>query len=234
MASNLKSAESSTATMLVAQTNRQLAQVWIDFESGLTMVPLISRLQRGKLRLEDYQAWLINLRQQVIEGSRWIARAASHIRPDYGDLQSLFTRHAATEHQDYHLLEQDYVATGGNLETIRCAEKNIGSEALSAWMYHAASRENPFGLLGAMFIIEGLGQRLARPWAEAIQAQLGLGDDAVRFLKYHAANDDDHFEVFDTALRLVVTTEKVSHDIVRHARVTARLYRLQLEEIGHV
>jgi pyrroloquinoline quinone (PQQ) biosynthesis protein C len=233
MMHNLTSVENSPATVLVEQTNRQLAQVWIDFESGLTMVPLISRLQRGKLRLEDYQAWLINLRQQVIEGSRWIARAASNIRPEYGDLQSLFTRHAATEHRDYALLEQDFMATGGDLAVIRTADKNIGSEALSAWMYHAASRENPFGLLGAMFIIEGLGQRLARPWAEAIQAQLGLADDAVRFLKYHAANDDDHFEVFDSALRIVVTDEKVSRDIVRHAKVTARLYRLQLEEINH-
>lgn len=219
---------------LVEATQRRLAQVWIDFESGLGSVPIIDQLRRGKMRVGDYQRLLVNLRQQVIDGSRWIARAASFIGPEHENLRSLFTRHAATEHRDYLMLEQDYVAAGGRIEDIRAAEKNIGSEALSAWMFHAASQPNPFGLLGAMYIIEGLGQRLARPWAEAIQAQLNLGDDAVRFLKYHAANDDDHLQVFDEALAQVVTSEAIAASIPKHARVTARLYRLQLEELDHV
>lgn len=218
----------------VEAAQRGLAQVWIDFESGLANVPVIDKLNRGKLRLADYKRLLVNLRQQVVDGSRWIARAASWIGPEFNDLRSLFTKHAATEHRDYLLLEQDYVAAGGSLEEIQNAEKNIGSEALSAWMFHAASRPNPFGLLGAMYIIEGLGQRLAKPWAEAIQAQLRLNEDAVRFLKYHAANDDDHLAVFDDALRQVVTDERSLKDVVKHARVTARLYRLQLEEIDNV
>lgn len=221
-------------TVFVEAAQRGLAQVWIDFESGLANVPLIDKLNRGKLRLADYKRLLVNLRQQVVDGSRWIARAASWIGPEFNELRSLFTKHAATEHRDYLLLEQDYVAAGGDVETIQNAEKNIGSEALSAWMFHAASRPNPFGLLGAMYIIEGLGQRLAKPWAEAIQAQLRLNEDAVRFLKYHAANDDDHLEVFDDALRQVVTDERSARDVVKHARVTARLYRLQLEEIDNV
>jgi hypothetical protein len=31
-------------------------------------------------------------------------------------------------------------------------------------MFHEASRPNPFGLLGAMFIIEGLGSIKAAEW----------------------------------------------------------------------
>ena len=62
------------SNVLLEKTHRGLAQVWIDFESALVQVPVINRLVEGRLRLEDYQRLLVNLRQQVIEGSRWISR----------------------------------------------------------------------------------------------------------------------------------------------------------------
>jgi hypothetical protein len=223
-----------TALSHVESAHRGLARVWIDFESSLVQVPIIARMLAGRMRLEDYQRLLINLRQQVIEGSRWISRAASNLSPAQEELRSLFVRHAVAEHRDYRLLEQNYVATGGRLETIRQARKNIGSEALSAFMYQAASQPEPLGLLGAMFIIEGLGERLATPWAEAIQAQLQLGDEALSFLAYHGENDGGHLDMFDRALTLAVTDASVADDVVRHARIVARLYRLQLEELDNV
>lgn len=219
---------------LLEKTHRGLAQVWIDFESALVQVPVIKRLVEGRLRLEDYQRLLVNLRQQVIEGSRWISRAASYLSPEHEELRSLFVRHSAAEHRDFRLLEQDYVATGGDLSVIRSAPKNIGSEALSAFMYQAASKPDPVALLGAMFIIEGLGNRLAGQWSESIRAQLDLGENAVRFLAYHGENDAEHLEMFDRALRLGVTSESIATDVVRHAKIIARLYRLQLEELDNV
>ena len=174
------------------------------------------------------------LRQQVIEGSRWISRAASNLGPAHEELRSLFVRHAVAEHRDFRLLEDNYVATGGDRSIILAAPKNVGSEALSAFMYQAASRPDPVGLLGAMFVIEGLGERLAGPWAQRIGDQLGLDESAVSFLAYHGANDGDHLDMFDRALGLAITGAAVADDIVRHARIVARLYRLQLEEIDHV
>lgn len=211
---------------------RGLARVWIDFESMLAQVPVIARLLSGRLRIEEYRSLLFNLRQQVVDGGRWISRAASHL--SHEELRSLFIRHAAAEHRDYRLLEDNYVAAGGDRDVIRAGVKNIGSEALSAYMFHAASQPEPVGLLGAMFIIEGLGNRLAREWAGMIRDQLGLGEDAVSFLLYHGENDSDHLEMFDDALVLAVTDQGSAEAVVRHARVVARLYRLQLEELDNV
>lgn len=222
-----------THAQLVARTHRGLAMEWIDFESALSRVPLIARLQAGRMRIEDYRSLLLNLRQQVIEGSRWIGRAASSLTPAYEDLRSLFVRHTAAEHRDYRMLEHDFAVAGGDPALMRSTPKNIGSEALSAFMYHSASQPDPLGLLGAMFVIEGLGQRMATGWAGSIKHQLGLGDEAVSFMLYHGENDDDHLAMFERAIELAVTSEEISDRIVRSAKIVARLYRLQLEEIDN-
>lgn len=213
---------------------RQLVRVWIDFETKLNDVPILRKLNQGRFTLDDYQLLLLNIRQQVIHGAQWIARAASNLSIDFIDLRSTFLEHADDEHRDYRMLEQNYVSVGGELDDILTYDKNIGSEALNAWMFHRASRENPFDLLGAMFIIEGLGNRMANHWGAQIRDQLGLREEQVSFLLYHGENDVNHFERFEQAISSDRLTMDIAASIVKTAKVTARLYLLQLEELGNV
>ena len=215
-----------------ADVLRKLTIVFTAFEQRLEVTPLLRRLSRGQLKLTEYQALLVNLRQQVKNGALWISRAASNISEPHLELRSMLMRHAVTEHRDYRLLEADYVATGGALEAIQNADMNIGSEALSAWMFHEASKPNPFGLLGAMWIIEGLGSIKAQEWGQKVKETLSLPDDAVRFLLYHGGSDVEHLKEFQKMLALVLPDDSVAKRIVRTAEVTARLYALQIEEIA--
>jgi 3-oxoacyl-[acyl-carrier-protein] synthase-3 len=218
----------------VAQMLRDLALVWADFERHLSTVPIVRRIESGNATLTDYQRLLVNLRQQVMEGGRWISRAASNISIDLFPLRSMFIGHAAEEHRDYQLLEQNFVATGGDIEVIRSAPKNIGSEALSAFIFHQASQPNPLDLLGAMFVIEGLGTAKADGWATRLRDQLDLTDDQISFFLYHGANDDDHFDKLREVLASEAITPDIAQRIVKTAKVTARLYALQLEELDRV
>lgn len=218
---------------LCEKTMRGLALAWTDFEARLERVPLIQKLNRQALKLEDYRALLLNLRQQVIDGGSWIARAASSVDGEHFDLRSHFLSHAITEHRDFRMLEENFVSVGGDLKDIQGGQKNLGSEAFSAFMFHRASQPNPFDLLGAMFIIEGLGQQKAREWGTSIRDQLDLTDDQVSFLLYHADNDEDHLAEFETWVRKVAITPEISDRITKTARIVGRLYALQLEEIGH-
>jgi 3-oxoacyl-[acyl-carrier-protein] synthase-3 len=84
-----------------------------------------------------------------------------------------------------------------------------------------------------MFIVEGIGQRLARQWGERIQSALHLDADAVSFFLYHSESDVVHFRRLDLALAAGILTPKLVESVVKCARVTARLYALQLEEIGN-
>ena len=91
----------------------RLAAVWVELEERLDRVPVLSRLAAGTVTLHDYQRLLFNLRQQVVDGSPWISRAASNFDIDHFELRTAAIRHAEEEHRDYLMLERDYVGIGG-------------------------------------------------------------------------------------------------------------------------
>lgn len=212
---------------------RNLAQVWIDFETELLQVPVVAKIHQGNLSLADYKLLLTDLRQQVIDGSQWISRAASHIDIGLFELRSAFIKHTAAEHKDYQLLERNFEALGEDPETIRSAEKNIGTVALTSFVFQQASKPNPIDLLGAMFIIEGIGKRLAGYWGRMIQDQLGLRDDQVSFFTYHGVADENHFHNLEKALEHPLMNLDLAKRIVKTAKTTAKLYTLQLDELGN-
>ncbi len=212
---------------------RQLAQIWIEFESDLLKVPIVKKIYDGTLTLDDYKRLLLDLRQQVIDGSQWISRAASNIDIDLFELRSAFIVHTAAEHKDYQMLERNFVALGEDLETILNGEKNIGSIALTSFMFQQASKNNPIDLLGAMFIIEGIGKRLAAYWGNMMKEQLGLLDNQVSFFTYHGVADENHFHNLEKALNHPKMNMDIAQKIAKTAKVTARLYRMQLQEIGN-
>jgi 3-oxoacyl-[acyl-carrier-protein] synthase III len=212
---------------------RQLAQVWIDFETELLKVPIITKIHSGKLSLSDYKLLLHDLRQQVIDGSQWISRAASNIDIELFELRSAFIKHTAAEHKDYQMLEKNFVNLGEPLSAILTNEKNIGSMSLSAFMFQQASKPNPIDLLGAMFVIEGIGKRLASYWGLMIKEQLNLTDDQVSFFTYHGVADENHFHKLEEALNHPSMNMEIAKRIAKTAKTTAKLYKLQLEELGN-
>lgn len=209
-----------------------LMRNWFDFERRLQRVPIIQRLHANRFTDEDYRSLLLHLRQQVIEGSRWIARSASSFDRHYAEVRSIVIGHAQEEHRDYLILEKDFVAAGGELEQIRNADRNAGSEALHAFLMYRASKPNPIDMIGAMWIIEGLGQKMAGEWAQQIN-HLISAKNATQFMQYHGENDDDHMQKLYTMLDTVCTNEAAQRTIIKTATVVGRLYCLQLEEIDN-
>jgi len=213
------------------ETLRRLMREWFEFERRLAGVPIVRRLDLGTFTREDYQRLLLNLRPQVVEGSRWISRCASSFDRDHADIRSVILGHAHDEHRDYEVLEQDFVATGGDLATIRGREKNLGSQTLHAFLMHKAGEPNPGGLLGAMWIIEGLGEKMAANWAQRVETLTGCDAGCTRFLRYHGNNDDSHMDKLYALVDRVCTTPRAADDVVATAGIVARLYAWQLEEI---
>lgn len=212
----------------------ELAFVWSYFEELLAEVPVMRRVEAGTLSQQDYRDLLLNVRQQVIEGGRWLALAAASFSIELFPIRSSLIGHAADEHRDYQMLEQNYVAVGGTLEEIETYPKNVGSEAFHAYMVHTAQQPDPLGFYGAIFIVEGLGARKAAGWARNVKEALGVDDDAVTFLAYHGDNDDSHFDRLRAVLSNPLVDPPVARRIAKTAKVVARLYALQLAELGNV
>jgi 3-oxoacyl-[acyl-carrier-protein] synthase-3 len=85
-----------------------------------------------------------------------------------------------------------------------------------------------------MFIIEGLGSTRAAEWAKQICDALGLDDGQVSFLAYHGVNDDAHFDKLRAILSNPLIDQALAERLAHTARVVARLYALQLEELDNV
>jgi 3-oxoacyl-[acyl-carrier-protein] synthase III len=217
-----------------ARAFTELAGVWAYFQRMLARVPVVRRIEDGTATPDDYRRLLLNLRQQVVDGGRWISLAASSFSAELFWLRSTAIQHAAAEHRDYQLLEHDFAAVGGDPGAMAVTPANIGSAALSAFVFYRAGLPDPVDLLGALFVIEGLGKLKAAGWAERLQQSLGLRDDQLSFLRYHADGDDEHFRILSAALRSGPFDDSAVTRIVKTARVVARLYALQLEELGHV
>ena len=148
-------------------------------------------------------------------------------------MRSAFIKHTAAEHKDYQMLEKNYENLGEDSSIIRSGQKNIGSVALTSFMFQQASKSNPIDLLGAMFIIEGIGKRLASNWGELMRAQLNLNENQVSFFTYHGVADENHFKNLEQALNHPMLDMNIATRIVKTAKITAKLYKMQLEELGN-
>jgi 3-oxoacyl-[acyl-carrier-protein] synthase-3 len=233
IASPLGKSFSETDNANIRWVSEALALVWRDFIKNIEQTPIIKKIESKTVSLSEYASFLLNLRQQVIEGSCWLARAGSHMDIEHFELRAALMKHAGTEHRDYQMLEDNYCAIGGMRENILFGSKNVGSEALSAYLYQVSSQKNPIGLLGALFIFEGLGHGKAGYWANCLKETLNLDNSQVSFLAYHGENDEDHYEGLKKVLSLPFLTKQDYQDIVKVAKVSGFLYVQQLNQINN-
>jgi 3-oxoacyl-[acyl-carrier-protein] synthase-3 len=213
---------------------RSLAEVWHDYRSRAWRSPIIARIVRGRLRSEDLLRWMQDWIPQVREGSVWMRKAVARLDERYARVRELVAAHAGDEQFDFRILFEDYRRAGGGAASIDELRRNAGGEALNAYLHARAQRPNPIGLLGAIYIIEGTGQRIVPVLLPEIRRQLELPLQAVRFLHYHGENDARHLARWLECASLAIEAggEAVALDIVATARSTAELYLMQLESVG--
>ena len=99
---------------------------------------------------------------------------------------------------------------------------------------YRASQPNPVDLIGAMWIIEGLGEKMANDWADRVEELIGETEKYTRFIRYHSENDDSHMDKLYGLIDRVCIDQQVADKIVSTAKVVGRLYAMQLEEIENV
>ncbi len=209
----------------------QLASLWQDYRSGVWRTPIVQELVQGKFSVESYRRWTANWVPQVREGSKWMREAVASLDGDFAALGQLIELHASDEQNDFEILYRDYLAAGGTqpLDTLK---RNPGGEALNAYLHALAHTPNPIGLLGAIYVIEGTGQRIVPALLPLLRQQVALPPQAFTFLQYHGTNDEHHLARWLTAVELVLTIDPAAaHSIAATAKRTAQLYLMQFDHI---
>jgi 3-oxoacyl-[acyl-carrier-protein] synthase-3 len=208
-----------------------LAQVWHDYRSEVWRSPVIHKLVNQKFTTRDYCTWTSQWVPQVREGSKWMREAVASLTDDYSDLAALIETHAGDEQNDFMILYHDYRAAGGELP-MDDLQRNPGGNALNSYLHSLAATKNPVGLLGAIYIIEGTGQRIIPALLPLLRKQLELPASAFRFLEYHGENDEHHLARWLTAVELVLAKDpQAAKTIAATAKRTSQLYLMQFEHI---
>ncbi len=208
-----------------------LAQVWHDYRSQVWRSPVINKLVNNAFTQADYCNWTSQWVPQVREGSKWMREAVASLTQDYSDLAALIETHAGDEQNDFMILYQDYRAAGGET-ALDDLQRNPGGNALNTYLHSLAATKNPVGLLGAIYIIEGTGQRIIPALLPLLRKQLDLPASAFRFLEYHGANDEHHLARWLQAVELVLAKDaNAVKTIAATAKRTAQLYLMQFEHI---
>lgn len=212
----------------------ELATIWHDYRSRVWRTPLIRALRERRLTHADYLQWMQHWIPQVREGSKWMREGAASVREPYTALAALIETHAGDEQDDFMILFNDYRKAGGEIDDIDLLRRNPGGEALNSYLHALAALPNPLGLLGAIYIIEGTGQRIIPALLPLLKANPQLAADALRFLDYHGANDEHHLARWLSAIEIVLendTDGRGAQAIIATARRTAELYLLQFEHV---
>jgi 3-oxoacyl-[acyl-carrier-protein] synthase-3 len=218
----------------LADTLRRLAAVWHDYRSRVWRTPLVRRILDGRFTREDYLAWMACWIPQVREGSLWMRTAVANTGAPFGRLRELISAHADDEQYDFRILFDDYRLAGGGAAQIDALARNPGGEALNSYMHATASRPNPVGLLGGIYIIEGTGQRIIPALLPRLRRLVGAPEQAFRFLKYHGENDARHLARWLDALGYVLEQDPAgdaAERVVATATEVAQLYLLQMEHV---
>lgn len=212
----------------------ELAAIWHDYRSRVWRTPVVRRLRNREFQTADYLNWMENWIPQVREGSKWMREGAASLTEQYAPLAALIDTHAGEEQNDFQILFQDYRNAGGAVEDIDALRRNPGGEALNAYLHGLAATRDPIGLLGAIYIIEGTGQRIVPALLPLLKASLKLPPDAFRFLEYHGHNDEHHLARWLSAVELALDCDedgRAEQRIVDTARRTAALYLMQFHHV---
>lgn len=213
----------------------ELAGIWHHYRSRVWRTPVVHRLREGAWQRADYLGWMSDWIPQVREGSQWMREGAASLTSEFAELSKLIQTHAGEEQHDFNILFEDYRKAGGPVGDIDALMRNPGGQALNSYLHALAATPNPMGLLGAIYIIEGTGQRIIPALLPLIKAALpDVPRDAFRFLEYHGENDEHHLLRWLRAVELVLARDDDgchTQAIIDTAARTAELYLMQFAYI---
>ncbi len=176
-----------------------------------------------------YTRFLVDSYYHVRAAAKVYALAATRLNNKDEEVRRWLLEHAFDEYGHHLWVADDLKAMGYDVSRLETSKPSVASDCLVAYMYYTAGHENPMGILGDTYVIEGLSQLFASNVAANIKGMLGVPDSAVSYLAKHGAADQEHMHEVRDLINKHVRSEEDFEAIVQVSKVEFALYRQLLE-----
>lgn len=185
--------------------------------------PIIARVFKGQITLDDYVAFLAQAYHHVKHTVPLLMATGARLPDSKEWLRVAIAEYIEEEtgHQEWVL--NDIAACGHDKEAARASQPALATELMVAYAWDTVSRVDPLGFFGMVHVLEGTSIHIADKAADAIREKLQLPRKAFSYLYSHGSLDQDHVKFFQGLMDRITDPAEQAR-IIHAARVFYKLY----------
>lgn len=189
----------------------------------LTSAPIIRRALAGQLLRDEYIAFLTQAFHHVRHTVPLMMAVGSRLPSRLDWLRKEIIHYTEEEEGHEQWILNDIEAAGGDAARASASQPTVATDAMVAYAYDTATRRNPVGFFGMVFVLEGASVALASNAADRVQGSLQLPNQAMTYLRSHGQLDQQHVHDLYGILNRLEAGEDLAA-VERCAQVMFRLY----------
>ena len=160
----------------------------------LHSAPVIRATLEGRITRELYLAFLTQAYHHVRHTVPLLMAVGARLDRAHRWLQKEIVHYLDEEVGHDQWILNDIAAAGGDAAAAAASAPAVETDAMVAYAYDVATRRNPVGFFGMVFVLEGTSVALALTAADRIQSALSLPDNAFTYLRSHGRLDQEHVQ----------------------------------------
>jgi pyrroloquinoline quinone (PQQ) biosynthesis protein C len=203
--------------------HEQLAARTAQDREFLIDAPIIRRALAGQISRDEYIAFLTQAFHHVRHTVPLLMAVGARLPDRLGWLRKEIIHYTEEEEGHEQWILNDIAAAGGDAMAASNSLPSTATDAMVAYAYDTATRRNPVGFFGMVFVLEGTSVALALNAAERLESALQLPNRALTYLRSHGQLDQEHVHhLYGILNRLDEPDDRAA--VERCARVMFRLY----------
>lgn len=200
---------------LLAQTAAERAQ--------LLSIPIIQEALAGRIRREDYLAFLTEAFHHVRHTVPLLMACGARLPSRLEWLRTAVAEYIEEEVGHHEWILDDLAACGADRTASAASVPAEATELMVAYAYDTIMRGNPVGFFGMVLVLEGTSVALATRAAETIEQSLGLPRNAFSYLRSHGDLDIEHTGFFERLMNQLHDADD-QQAVIHAARRFYKLY----------
>lgn len=171
--------------------DRLLAETQAE-RASLLSIPIIQDALAGRIRREDYLAFLTEAFHHVRHTVPLLMACGGRLPARLEWLRTAVGEYIEEEMGHHEWILDDLAACGADRDASERSQPAEATELMVAYAYDTIARGNPVGFFGMVLVLEGTSVALATRAADTIETSLGLPRNAFTYLRSHGDLDIEH------------------------------------------